>query len=61
MKIVFFGNPEFCLYPLKKLNSSNHSIVSVVTNRDKKSGRGLKLAPSFVKKTAFETQTYCVP
>ena len=54
MRIVFFGNPEFCLYPLKKLNSSNHSIVSVVTNRDKKSGRGLKLAPSFVKKTALE-------
>ena len=54
MRIVFFGNPEFCFQPLCKLHDSKHSIVSVVTNIDKKSGRGLKLTPSFVKKTALE-------
>ena len=54
MRIVFFGNPDFCFYPLKKLNNSNHSLISVVTNTDRKSGRGLKLIPSFVKKTALE-------
>ena len=36
------------------MHDYKHSIVSVVTNIDKKSGRGLKLTPSFVKKTALE-------
>ena len=54
MKIVFFGNPEFCFYPLRKLNKSNYDLVSVVTSTDRKSGRGLKLVSSFVKKTALE-------
>ncbi len=54
MRIVFFGNPDFCSYPLRKLNDSNYDLVSVVTNTDRKSGRGLKLIPSFVKKTALE-------
>ena len=53
MKIVFFGNPEFCFYPLIKLNKSNYDLVSVVTNTDRKSGRGLKFIPTFVKKTAL--------
>ena len=53
MKIVFFGNPDFCFHPLNKLNSSNHELLSVVTSTDRKSGRGLKLIPSFVKKTAL--------
>jgi len=53
MKIVFFGNPDFCFYPLKKLNNSNHELISVVTSTDRKSGRGLKLVPSFVKQTAL--------
>ena len=54
MKIVFFGNPEFCNHPLLKLNDSKHSIVSVVTNKDKKSGRGLKLNQTFVKKLSLD-------
>ena len=53
MKIVFFGNPDFCFHPLSKLNNSNHELISVVTSTDRKSGRGLKLVPSFVKKTAL--------
>ena len=54
MKIVFFGNPEFCNHPLLQLNESKHSIVSVVTNKDKKSGRGLKLNQTFVKKLSLD-------
>tara|TARA_B100000029_G_scaffold495297_1_gene560116 strand:- start:422 stop:898 length:477 start_codon:yes stop_codon:yes gene_type:complete len=54
MRIVFFGNPDFCFYPLKKINDSNYDLVSVVTSSDRKSGRGLKLIPTFVKKTALE-------
>jgi len=54
MNIVFFGNPEFCSYPLLELYHSKYNIVSVVTNPDKKSGRGLKLKSSFVKRKALE-------
>ena len=50
MNVIFFGNPEFCKEPLQKLYNSNHDIVSVVTSTDRKSGRGLKLMPTFVKK-----------
>ena len=53
MKIVFFGNPDFCFHPLNKLNSSSHELISVVTSTDRKSGRGLKFVPSFVKETAL--------
>ena len=54
MNIVFFGNPDFCSYPLLELYNSKHNIVAVVTNPDKKSGRGLQLKSSFVKKKALE-------
>lgn len=54
MKIVFFGNPDFCLHPLLSLYNSQYDIVSVVTNKDSKSGRGLKFSSSFVKQKALE-------
>jgi methionyl-tRNA formyltransferase len=54
MKIVFFGNPKFCLHPLLSLYNSQYDIVSVVTNTDRKSGRGLNLSSSFVKEKALE-------
>ena len=54
MNIIFFGNPEFCSYPLLELYNSKYNILSVVTNPDKKSGRGLKLKSSFVKQQALE-------
>tara|TARA_B100000700_G_scaffold68835_1_gene76187 strand:- start:901 stop:1827 length:927 start_codon:yes stop_codon:yes gene_type:complete len=54
MRIVFFGNPDFCLHPLLSLYHSQHEIISVVTNTDSKSGRGLKLTSSFVKQKALE-------
>ena len=54
MRIVFFGNPDFCFYSLKKINDSNYDLVSVVTSTDRKSGRGLKFISTFVKKTALE-------
>ena len=54
MRIVFFGNPDFCLHPLLSLYHSQHEIISVVTNTDRKSGRGLKLTSSFVKQKALE-------
>ena len=54
MKIVFFGNPDFCFHPLLSLYNSEFNLISVVTNTDRKSGRGLKFSSSFVKQKALE-------
>lgn len=54
MRIVFFGNPDFCKYSLLSLFKSEHDLVSVVTNIDRKSGRGLNVNSTFVKKKAQE-------
>ena len=54
MKIIFFGNPDFCFHPLMSLYNSEYNLISVVTNTDSKSGRGLKLSSSFVKQKALE-------
>ena len=51
MKLVFFGTPDFAVPSLQSLHESPHEVLSVVTNPDKKSGRGLKLNSSPVKKT----------
>ena len=39
MKLIFFGTPEFAVPSLSELFKSEHEIISVVTNPDKKSGR----------------------
>lgn len=39
MNIIFFANGKFALNPLDELYKSNHKILAVVTNIDKKSGR----------------------
>ena len=54
MRIVFFGNPDFCKYSLLSLFKSDYDLVSVVTNIDRKSGRGLNVNSTFVKKKALE-------
>lgn len=54
MRIVFMGSPEFALPSLKKLHASEHEIVSVVTNVDKRRGRGGGSSPTPVKDTALE-------
>ena len=57
MRIVFFGNPDFCKYSLLNLFNSDHDLVSVVTNIDRKSGRGLNVNSTFVKEKS--TRTWC--
>lgn len=54
MKIVFMGTPEFAVPSLKKLyRASNIKINAVVTQPDRKSGRGQKLNYSDIKKEAL--------
>ena len=54
MKIVFFGTPEFAAYSLRSLVEHHREVVAVVTMPDKPKGRGHKLQPSDVKRTAQE-------
>ncbi|MTI61029.1 MAG: methionyl-tRNA formyltransferase [Firmicutes bacterium] len=55
MKVIFMGTPDFAVYSLEKL-ADNQEIVlkGVVTQPDRKKGRGMKLQPSPVKKKALE-------
>jgi len=45
MKIVFMGTPPFAVQTLKKLIDRGYDIAAVVTQPDRKSGRGHKLTP----------------
>ena len=49
LRIVFMGTPEFALTILKKIVSSKHELVGVVTVADKPAGRGQQLRESAVK------------
>ncbi len=48
------GTPEFAVASLRILFKSKHKISAVVTVPDKPKGRGLKVAPSPVKKFSLE-------
>jgi methionyl-tRNA formyltransferase len=53
MKIIFFGTPEFAVPTLSSLLSHpEFELVAVVTQPDKRRGRGNKLMPSPVKNVA---------
>src|SRR5687767_15079527 len=54
MKIIFAGTPEFAAAALASLHAAGHDIALVLTQPDRPSGRGLKPAPSAVKKLARE-------
>ncbi len=49
MKIIFLGTPDFSAGVLQALINSKHTVVGVVTQPDKPSGRGHKLVPTPVK------------
>ena len=48
-KIIFFGTPDFAVKSLRAIND-NFDVLCVVTSPDKKSGRGLKINESEVKR-----------
>ena len=50
LKIIFFGTPDFAIESLDSLYNSHHELLCVVTSSDKKSGRGMKINFSAVKK-----------
>lgn len=58
MKIIFFGTSSFATFPLLSLIRSEHKVLAVVTQPDKRSGRGLVRSFSPVKLVA---QKYKLP
>ncbi len=56
MKIIFAGTPEFAATALAALLNTEHEIVAVYTQPDRKAGRGQKLTASAVKQLALEHQ-----
>ena len=54
MRIVFMGTPDFAKESLKEIYQVGHEILAVVTNQDKPSGRGMKIAITPVKEYAQE-------
>lgn len=54
MRIIFFGTPDFAVVTLKKLlQEKDFDVLGVVTQPDRKRGRGKTLIPSPVKKVAI--------
>ncbi len=53
MRVLYFGTPEFAVAPLKALiEDPRYTVPHVITQPDKRSGRGKKLNPSPVKQCA---------
>ena len=53
MKIVFAGTPDFAKQHLEMVLDSKHEIIGVLTQPDRRSGRGKKLQSSAVKDLAL--------
>ena len=57
MRVVFFGTPQFAVPSLERLvNHPEFEVLSVVTQPDKRRGRGNQLTPSPVKGVALTHQ-----
>ena len=54
MKIIFMGTPDFAVPCLEKLINSEHEIVAVFTQSDKKKGRGYTLTAPPVKELSLQ-------
>ena len=54
MKVLFWGTPVYAVPTLDALQHAGHQIVGVVTQPDRRRGRGRQLMPSAVKARALE-------
>ena len=54
MKLVYVGSPEAAVAPLRALVAAGHEIVMVLSQPDRKRGRGSALVASPVKAAAME-------
>ena len=54
MNILFWGTPDYAVPTLMGLHQAGHTIVGVVTQPDRRRGRGKTLVPSAVKAKAIK-------
>ena len=54
MRIIFWGTPEYSVKSLEVLKKSDHDVIAVITQPDKKRSRGNKLIASPVKEYAIK-------
>jgi methionyl-tRNA formyltransferase len=52
MRIVFAGTPDFAVPPLRALAAAGHEVALVLSQPDRPSGRGRKVAPTPVREAA---------
>ncbi len=52
MRLVYLGTPQMAVPPLEALVEAGHEVALVVTNPDRRRGRGGTLSPSPVKEAA---------
>ncbi len=53
-RVVFMGTPDFAVPALKALHERRHDVVCVVTQPDRRKGRGRKMLPPPVKAAALD-------
>lgn len=56
LKVLFLGTPDFAVPTLEAIHNGPHSVVGVVTQPDRPSGRNRKLRPPPVKVFALEAE-----
>ena len=56
MNVIFAGSPDFACPSLKQLIASEHHIVGVYTQPDRRSGRGRQMTATPVKQLALQHQ-----
>lgn len=54
MKVVFAGSPEFAVPSLRAVADAGHEVVLVITQPDRPKGRGMRKAPTPVKRAAMD-------
>lgn len=60
MRLLFLGTPADAVPPLRALHAAGHDIAMVVTQPDRRRGRGSDLLPSPVKEAALELGLHVV-
>lgn len=53
MRVVFAGTPEFAAHALRAIERAGHTVVLVLTQPDRRAGRGMRLQASPVKEFAL--------
>lgn len=54
MKVIFMGTPDFSVKALESIINAGHEVVAVITQPDKKKGRGNQVQYPPVKETALQ-------